>query len=83
VARTPPDADDGIHIRGPVSDWEESTQMESNNPSQGDKTPFGRREYDLSSDNLITKKLVIGTAVLVNALFLAGDALFFGPNVCP
>lgn len=37
----------------------------------------------MNSSNVITKKLVVATVVLVNALFLAGDALFFGPNVCP
>ena len=32
---------------------------------------------------MITKKLVIITVILVNAFFLAGDALLTGPTFCP
>lgn len=44
--------------------------------------PFGRRSSDLDSEQVVTRKLVIATVVLVDALYLAGDALLFGQN-CP
>jgi hypothetical protein len=44
---------------------------------------FGRRRTDLNSDNIITKRLVVMTVVIVDALYLVGDALLFGHNLCP
>jgi len=37
----------------------------------------------MKSDNIITKKLVVVTVILVDALYLAGDALLSGQDICP
>jgi hypothetical protein len=47
------------------------------------KPSFGRRRSDIGNEHIITKKLVVVTVILVDALFLAGDALLSGPNLCP
>lgn len=39
-------------------------------------TGLGRRHDDINADNLITKKLVIITVVIVDVLYLACDAAF-------
>lgn len=81
VADTPPDQDDGLHIRGPVYPGVEE-------PDEGLQVPtrrltFGRRANDLKTEHIITKKLVVVTVILVDALYLAGDALLNGQNICP
>lgn len=48
------------------------------NPAQ----PFGRRRTDLDSREVATRKLVVATVVLVDALYLAGDALLNGSFGC-
>jgi len=56
-----------------------SANKRRNNPV---RSSFGRRRSDLDVDSIATKKLVVITTVLVNALYLAGDALMFGHNLC-
>jgi hypothetical protein len=51
-----------------------------NNPVRG---RLGRRVTDIGSDHIITKKLVVITVILVDALYLAGDALITGQEICP
>lgn len=52
--------------------------------SQEDVSPtFGRRRYDPDSGSMVTKRLVVITVVLVDALYLAGDALLTNGNICP
>lgn len=46
------------------------------------KAPFGRRESDLDAQDRVTRKLVILTVVLVDALYLAGDTVLFGHDKC-
>lgn len=44
---------------------------------------FGRRGTDLDPRTHVPKNLVIVTVVLVNALYLAGEALLYGNSICP
>lgn len=82
VADTLPDSDGGVHIRGSrMSGLEEPDEVVAPNVSRRDH--FGRRATDMSTEHIITKKLVVITVVLVDALYLAGDALLNGTNVCP
>jgi len=80
VASTLPDSDDGVHIRGPKSGWKNRSNETNDNPVA--KT-FGRRRMDMQTDHIITKKLVVVTVILVDALYLAGDALLSGQDICP
>lgn len=50
--------------------------------NRGDPSP-GRRRSDYDPRATISRKLVIITVVVVDALYLAGDALLLGQNVCP
>jgi hypothetical protein len=43
---------------------------------------IGRRHNDIKSENLITKKLVVITVVIVDVLYLACDAAFTTLNRC-
>jgi hypothetical protein len=43
---------------------------------------FGRRHDDINADNLITKKLVVVTVVIVDVLYLACDVLFVQFHNC-
>lgn len=82
VADTLPDLDNGVHIRGPrETGLEEPDEVVAPNVSRRQR--FGRRATDMSAEHIITKKLVVVTVVLVDALYLAGDALLNGTNVCP
>ena len=80
VANTLPDSDDGIHIRGPKSGWKNRSNGEDRNPAE---PSYGRRRTDMKADHIITKKLVVVTVILVDALYLAGDALLSGSDLCP
>jgi hypothetical protein len=42
----------------------------------------GRRNTDITAENLITKKLVVITVVIVDVLYLACDAAFTTLNRC-
>lgn len=44
---------------------------------------FGRRRTDPAFSQMVTKRLVIITVMLVDALYLAGDALLTGGLHCP
>jgi hypothetical protein len=44
---------------------------------------FGRRRTDPAFSQMVTKRLVIITVMLVDALYLAGDALITGGLHCP
>lgn len=81
VADTSSDQDTGVHIRGPKASipLAPGGRM-SGNPA---KTNFGRRRTDMKSDHIITKKLVVLTVILVDAMYLAGDALLTGQDLCP
>jgi len=57
-----------------------SVDQKQNNPV---RSSFGRRRLDLDSETIATKKLVVITVVLVDALYLAGDALMTGRDICP
>jgi hypothetical protein len=82
VAKPLPDTDEGIHIRGPLESGMEEPDEVPHDPI-GRRSTFGRRTTDLNTDHIITKKLVVVTVVLVNALFIAGDALLSGQSICP
>lgn len=51
-------------------------------PTRGDPSP-GRRSGDRDPRTTITKKVIVVTVVLVDALYLAGEAILFGRDVCP
>lgn len=51
-------------------------------PVRGDPSP-GRRRSDFDPRTTITRKMIVVTVVLVDALYLAGEALLFGQDVCP
>lgn len=51
-------------------------------PIRGSNSP-GRRRTDQDPRTTITRKMMVFTIVLVDALYLAGDAVLFGQNVCP
>lgn len=49
-----------------------------------DRPPnLGRRSYDLNSSQLLTKRLAFGIVVIVNAVYLASEAIIFGHSICP
>lgn len=48
-----------------------------------DDLRFGRRRSDPAFSQMVTKRLVIFTVVLVDALYLAGNAFLLGGNSCP
>jgi len=92
VASALPDHDEGVHIggsksetdedhiRGPKYGWKNRSKSPDGNPVVKN---FGRRRTDLKADHIITKKLVVVTVILVDALYLAGDALLNGAEICP
>jgi len=49
-------------------------------PSRGSP---GRRSTDFDPRTTVTKKVIVITVVVVDALYLAGEALLYGHNVCP
>lgn len=49
----------------------------------GRRQGSGRRRDDYDPRTTITTKLVVVTVVIVDALYLAGEALLFGQNFCP
>lgn len=53
----------------------------SRRPHRSD-TP-GRRRTDMPIRNYVDRKLLVVTVVVVNALYLAGDALLFKGSICP
>lgn len=63
-------------------DYDPGESLDRRRPSRA-KYSFGRRRTDLDPRNHVPKNLVIVTVVLVNALYLAGEALLYGHNVCP
>jgi hypothetical protein len=50
--------------------------------ARGRPTP-GRRRTDYDPRATISRKLVVLTVVIANALYLAGEALLFSGTVCP
>lgn len=50
--------------------------------TRGDPSP-GRRRTDHDPRTTITAKLIVATVFVVDALYLAGEALLYGHNVCP
>jgi hypothetical protein len=50
-------------------------------PHRRETTP-GRRRTDVDAGDLTSKKLVVFTVILVDAVYLIGDALFIGHNSC-
>jgi hypothetical protein len=53
-----------------------------NNERRKVASRFGRRHDDINADNLITKKLVVITVVIVDVLYLACDVLFVQFHNC-
>lgn len=51
-------------------------------PARPPRGSLGRRRDDYSMRTTITRKVVVVTVVLANALFLAGEALLFGQPSC-
>jgi hypothetical protein len=43
----------------------------------------GRRRIDRDFQSLPSRKLLVLTVVLVDAFYLAGDAILFGQDICP
>lgn len=43
----------------------------------------GRRSSDYDPRTTLTRKVVVFTVVVVQAVYLAGEATIFGPNYCP
>jgi hypothetical protein len=43
---------------------------------------YGRRESDIDPGRTATNKFVVLTVVIVDALYLAGDAILFGSRYC-
>ena len=63
---------------------ERNNSSEQQRPADRRRNPapnrqFGRRSSDLDAEVVATRKLVVATVILVDALYLAGDALLFGP----
>jgi len=50
--------------------------------TRGDPSP-GRRRTDYDPRTTISKKLLVATVFVINALYLAGEAVVFGHSVCP
>jgi hypothetical protein len=50
--------------------------------ARGSPSP-GRRRTDYDPRATISRKLVVLTVVIANALYLAGEALLFSGTVCP
>jgi len=50
--------------------------------SRADPSP-GRRRSDHDPRTTITKRVMVITVVLVDALYLAGEAILSGQNICP
>jgi len=44
---------------------------------------FGRRRSDMKLRDLPTRKALVVAVFLIDALYLAGEAILFGQNVCP
>lgn len=71
---------DGAHIRGPEPsglDRPKEVQI-----GQMAYEGFGRRKSDLSAENIVTKKLVVISVILVEILALCGDILIRGYSTC-
>lgn len=70
--------------RQPIS-WDAGAGMHrrrgGSRPNRGSPSP-GRRRSDHDPRATISRKLVVVTVVLANALYLAGEVLIFGEAVC-
>lgn len=79
VASSLPDADEGVHIRGPEPAW--GNRFEDAAPNPGEQA-LGRRTSDVYMHSLATKKLVFLAVFVVEVLCLAGDTLFLRSDSC-
>jgi hypothetical protein len=57
------------------------SQDRRSRPDRGDSP--GRRRTDLPFRDVASKRLLVFTVVVVNAIYLAGDAILRGQSICP
>jgi len=69
-------------MSGEFPSAERRSDRDHSRPTRGDPSP-GRRRTDYDPRTTITRKVVVITVVVVDALYLAGEALLYGQNVCP
>lgn len=79
VASELPDADLGVHIRGPEPAWGSRTSDTADNPVS---TTVGRRYTDLNANQLATKKLVVVAVFVVEVISLACDTFLVRGTSC-
>jgi hypothetical protein len=65
----------------PSGGSERRHRFEYSRPARVQPSP-GRRRSDHDPRTTVTKKVIVITVILVDALYLAGEALLFNGNVC-
>lgn len=65
------------------SSWRDDHERRKVSPGRRSGNVPGRRKHDNDPRTTISKKMVVLTVFIVDALYLAGEALLYGQNVCP
>jgi len=82
VANTPHTPWEEDYIRGPAPFGGMEERSDTGSPVYNRRISLGRRTSDYGPANLITRKLVVLTVLIINVLCFAGDALFVGAQSC-